>query len=285
MVTFSRLPRQLRVLFISYDDNDTHANAFKQAYITNANDGSSVTVIRHNAPELHTLAESVYGGIVSVTQVSPDWLPIALKALAPGGHIAIHVPAEANVARALLYAGATDTDSIAVPSSTLVEVYGRRPPWSGAAAVPLALKRKTPAATTSTTTTNATITTTLAAAAPAPAKAKAVWTLDDSDLAEADVVDQDSLLAKEAFKVEVIRPSVAVGKGGCAPTRKACKNCTCGRKEKETEGGALPAPSVAPSMMVSACGSCGLGDAFRCSGCPFLGQPPFKAGEVVKLDL
>ena len=69
--------------------------------------------------------------------------------------------------------------------------------------------------------------------------------------------------------------------------RKACDNCTCGRKEMEEAGesnnGNGERVTEVPS---SSCGNCAKGDAFRCANCPYLGKPAFKEGEEhLVLDL
>ncbi|KAB1221910.1 hypothetical protein CJ030_MR2G026726 [Morella rubra] len=95
---------------------------------------------------------------------------------------------------------------------------------------------------------------------------------DDSDL-----IDEDSLLSEEDLK----KPELPlVGDCEVGSTRKACKNCTCGRAEEEQKVQiGLTAEQI--NNPQSACGSCGLGDAFRCGTCPYKGLPPFKPGEKV----
>jgi anamorsin len=83
---------------------------------------------------------------------------------------------------------------------------------------------------------------------------------------------QDALLAADSL------PAGAKGASdgaGCAPKRRACKGCTCGRKEAEEVADAAAAPAAAPT---SNCGNCWKGDAFRCGTCPHLGKPAFKPG-------
>jgi len=104
------------------------------------------------------------------------------------------------------------------------------------------------------------------------------WQLAADDLVDGELVDEDSLLDKDEMEIDkVSSKTMDCGESG-KPTRKACKNCTCGRAETEAEEATKAAP-------VSACGNCGLGDAFRCSTCPYLGQPAFKVGETLKLQL
>ncbi|PWZ39313.1 Anamorsin [Zea mays] len=96
---------------------------------------------------------------------------------------------------------------------------------------------------------------------------------DDSDL-----IDEDSLLTEEDLK----KPQLpVVGDCEVGAAKKACKNCTCGRAEAEEKVGKLELTAEQINNPQSACGSCGLGDAFRCGTCPYRGLPPFKPGEKI----
>ncbi|KAE9616435.1 putative anamorsin [Lupinus albus] len=97
---------------------------------------------------------------------------------------------------------------------------------------------------------------------------------------DSDLIDEDSLLTEEDLK----KPQLPVDDCEIGSTRKACKNCTCGRAEEEEKVLKLGLTAEQITNPQSACGSCGLGDAFRCSTCPYKGLPPFKLGEKVALS-
>ncbi|GLJ13200.1 hypothetical protein SUGI_0207420 [Cryptomeria japonica] len=101
---------------------------------------------------------------------------------------------------------------------------------------------------------------------------------DDMD----DLIDEDSLLTEEDLKKPEMPPAddCEVGKAG----RKACKNCVCGRAEMEQKQEKLQLTPDQLDNPQSSCGNCSLGDAFRCSGCPYKGLPPFKLGEKISLS-
>ncbi|XP_021898188.1 anamorsin homolog [Carica papaya] len=110
-----------------------------------------------------------------------------------------------------------------------------------------------------------------------PAKSTFKLQLDD----DSDLIDEDSLLTEEDLKKPQLPP---VGDCELGSTRKACKNCTCGRAEEEEKVLKLGLTVDQINNPQSACGSCGLGDAFRCSTCPYKGLAPFKLGEKVTLS-
>lgn len=96
---------------------------------------------------------------------------------------------------------------------------------------------------------------------------------------ESDLIDEDSLLTEE----DLAKPALVVSDCEVGKAKKACKNCTCGRAEEEEKAVKLGLTAEQIANPKSACGSCGLGDAFRCAACPYKGLPPFKLGEKVTL--
>ncbi|KAI4131679.1 MAG: hypothetical protein LQ338_001080 [Usnochroma carphineum] len=136
---------------------------------------------------------------------------------------------------------------------------------------------------------------------------------DDDD----ELIDENDLLSDEDMKSTVVQRndsyslyrlsklllivSLAVE---CRPKsgkrRRACKDCTCGLAQRiEAEEKAkrdtadqqlaklkadeLSEVDFTVQGKVGSCGNCALGDAFRCDGCPYIGQPAFKPGEEVRI--
>ncbi|VDM19663.1 unnamed protein product [Wuchereria bancrofti] len=106
-----------------------------------------------------------------------------------------------------------------------------------------------------------------------------VWNIKVMD---DDLIDEDTLLKEEDY-AKPIKESheEKLNFSGELKKRRPCKNCTCGLAEM------VESEKVAAQLKTdkSSCGNCGLGDAFRCSTCPYWGLPPFKPGEEGRIKL
>ncbi|KAF4964010.1 hypothetical protein FSARC_8036 [Fusarium sarcochroum] len=122
----------------------------------------------------------------------------------------------------------------------------------------------------------------------------------EDDLDDDDLIDEDTLMTEEDLARPINIPEACQPKAG--KRRRACKDCTCGLAErlatedadkraaadKQLESIKLATDDLAEidftvQGKVGSCGNCSLGDAFRCDGCPYIGLPPFKPGEEVRL--
>ncbi|KAI0081676.1 DUF689-domain-containing protein [Panus rudis PR-1116 ss-1] len=125
------------------------------------------------------------------------------------------------------------------------------------------------------------------------ASKKALWTLNAPSTSQ---INPETLLTDADRQ----KPAACEPVNANAPRRKkACKGCTCGLAELEAEelanskvvvlngaesGEAMEVPQSEKDRLIAAakaapkatssCGNCYLGDAFRCSSCPYLGRFP-----------
>ncbi|KAF4923779.1 Fe-S cluster assembly protein DRE2 [Colletotrichum viniferum] len=131
---------------------------------------------------------------------------------------------------------------------------------------------------------------------------------DDLDMDDDDdeLIDEDALLTDADLSRPLNIPPECAPKAG--KRRRACKDCTCGLAERiaaedaatraAADAALAAAAAAAPVKLdtddlaevdftvqgnVGSCGNCALGDAFRCDGCPYIGLPPFKPGEEVRI--
>ncbi|KZT62981.1 DUF689-domain-containing protein [Calocera cornea HHB12733] len=137
-----------------------------------------------------------------------------------------------------------------------------------------------------------------------------LWTLEAPS---ASTIDATALLTPSDLARPI--PTCEPFLDGQPRRKKACKNCTCGLAELEEEetraaeanqklvavdvsqnGGVTEFDAkekerilkgladIQAGKVTSSCGSCFLGDAFRCESCPYLGLPAFEPGQKVEID-
>ena len=143
-------------------------------------------------------------------------------------------------------------------------VSGVRAPWDSGAVSLLGRGRKSvpsqPEETAASSSAAATASVSWKQAAAGPAGE------EDMLVEEEELVDEDTLYQRPTY----------TDSNGAPKSKGACKNCTCGKADRVT----VVAEEEAPK---SSCGSCYLGDAFRCADCPYTGLPPFQPGERVQI--
>jgi len=263
--------------------------------------GTQCSISTQKLSNVSSNKEATFDGVLSVSFTAHDAKTLGdlLKTLKPGSSIVIREPIVQNTSQnaaklrtdkelflALTVAGFVDVKqtsdykidekdknellsqlkqqftTVEDSNISFVEYVAQRPEWeigtSSAIKLPLKNKKSNDAGEN---------------------KKPSVWTLTADEIDDADLEDEDALLDDSDFVKPTNKPrdDCEVGKGG---QRKACKNCTCGRAEAEKSEAI-----AAPKEVKSSCGNCYLGDAFRCSSCPYLGQPAFKPGDTVQLNL
>ncbi|KAL3159070.1 hypothetical protein ABBQ32_011068 [Trebouxia sp. C0010 RCD-2024] len=192
----------------------------------------------------------------------PAFLGLMASTLKAGAGLTVYEPANspsteatAQLKKALLLAGfvdSTDRGLVQTAQGQHVCVTASKPQYAVGAKASITLK-------------------------PKQQQKQMSWTLA-ADNDDDELLDEDELLTEEDRQRPAVLDDCEVGAG-----KKACKNCTCGRADAEA---AVQKVDLSQDMIdnpQSACGSCGLGDAFRCSTCPYRGLPSFEMGKKIEL--
>lgn len=193
-------------------------------------------------------------------QFTSQTLAALLPALAPGAALYVYAQgdAEEQLRKKLLLGGFLDIQTSNVAGVPMLQA--RKPSWEVGAKAPLSLRRAVQAAP-----------------APVPAVSAQAWKLSSND--DEDMIDEDELLGEDEKRAA----PAPVDKSDCSTSKKACKNCSCGRAEAEAAGEKVQLTQEMLDNPQTNCGSCALGDAFRCAGCPYRGLPAFEPGKKITL--
>lgn len=229
--------------------------------------------------------DGVYDAVVSISSTNGhdvQMLGLLIALARPGASLFVQEPtvASQDLQNKALLAGLVDcgtataynpngssTPSDAEPRS-VTAVEAKKPSWAVGAQQPI--QRKTKPSGQS-------------AVSDSAASNAGALTWEAAALnSKAELIDDEDLLTD----ADRARPDVPVA--DCSTSRKACKDCSCGRAEAEAAG--EPAPKLTVQMLENpgssgGCGSCALGDAFRCASCPYRGLPTFEMGKKIELPV
>jgi len=242
---------------------------------------------------LHFTSIYIALGSSDYTSLLPQlsyFLSILFSSLAPLGKLHVLHVEENIVPKLSADLTASGYELLSSPDSLLI--LAQRPPAPSPAAVSLRSRRPLN---------------------PAKKSSKAaVWTLSSSTPSPG-TIDASTLLTPEDRVRPIPTCELPAADGGVVRRKRACKGCTCGLAELEAEetskspvivldahadneGGTIREMSASDleklkvaaqnaGKATSSCGSCFLGDAFRCAGCPYLGLPAFEPGQKVVIDV
>ncbi|CAI6338086.1 unnamed protein product [Periconia digitata] len=303
-----------RTLLLAPPSISAHPEVLDKVYEIHDRSSADLQMLDRLAAGLVQLPASTYDVVLLLTDadgttreshklLSRDVMVKIADALKPGGYL----KSQDGVFGAT--GGAEKTEAIL---AGLVEGSEgmTKPEDTGSVSVPLKLRKKTNGAANGTTNGNGAVPLNLNGKRkePEPVKPVGVGFVDFSDDfddpiitgEDDDLIDEDDLITEEDMARPVVQPLECRPKPG--KRRRACKDCTCGMKERlEAEDAAKRSEADAAlntmkldaddldevdftvQGKVGSCGNCALGDAFRCDGCPYIGLPAFKPGEEVRL--